>query len=370
MNELPDPRRFGGGSVTDQLTDLARRVRDADALASAGAMLKLRRAVERCLAQGDDARWRRTLEQADDAGVYRALHEALARSIDAPLEATDPVVARAFAIPIVLVAAASRPVRLPGALADIEAVRRLFEANDALGPTRNFGLSNALCSLQSLEAVSPVAIYRSARDLDAAKLQASVEPAEIAIDPNREQTHLRFIVGAGVTARDAPGFTETAANIGGWGRECAKVLTAQLAVPGLHLLVLPRPPQNLIMAPHAGRNAQLETSFNLFTSNAVRRLRAAVGEPTIILSAHEDAELRVTASSPFAPDLTQGFRWPLHPLDDIGRIERVIRELFAEIRVGDVRVAPRVLESLRASGIELYPRCDEWDALAAGRRAH
>ncbi|RPI46145.1 MAG: hypothetical protein EHM59_08245 [Betaproteobacteria bacterium] len=366
MTHLPEPRRFGGTSVTDELADLARRTTLADALSRPAALVELRRALERCLQAGDDARWRRSLAHAEDADSYRLLCEALARCIDSPLQAPGSAIVRSFAIPIVLVAAAGRPTRVPGSLSDVQAIRALFERSHALGPTRNFGLSNALCSLESLEAVSPVALFRAAHDLDPRAIGPSLPPAEIRLDPNREQTHLRFLVGAGVTSSDAPGFTETAANIAGWGREFANLLVGQLGGPGLQLLALPRPPRDLVMAPNVGRCAQLETALSLFASNAVRRLRAAVGEPVVIVSAHDNGEIRVTLSSPFAPEMVEGYRWPLHPLDDLPSIERTVCELFADMRVTDVRVMPRLLEPERASAVPLYPRCDEWDALCAG----
>jgi len=59
----------------------------------------------------------------------------------------------------------------------------------------------------------------------------------------------------------------------------------------------------------------------LFAGNAIRRIRAAVGEPTAVISAHRapDApgggELRLSLSSPFDPRDAEGFRCPLHPLD-------------------------------------------------------
>jgi hypothetical protein len=327
--------------------------------------IELRRVIEHRLQRGEAREIASLLAAADDAATYRALHEALARSIDSPLEASDGVIARSFAIPIVFVAAASRPARIVARLEDIEAIRALFARANALGPTRNFGLSNALGALEALEALSPVALYRSARDMDPASIGAALPPQDIVLAPNREQTHLRFLAGAGLTATDAPGFTETAANIGAWGRELASLLQSQLAVSGVQLLALPRPPKDLVCAPHAGRQAQLETALNLFASNAVRRLRMAVGDPVAIVSAHAGGDVRVTLSSPFAPDLVEGFAWPLHPLDDLAALETMVRDLFAAMRVGDVRIAPRLLDAERAGGVPLYPRGDEWDALCA-----
>jgi len=102
----------------------------------------------------------------------------------------------------------------------------------------------------------------------------------------------------------------------------------------------------------------------------VRRLRSAVGEPTAILSAHRNADIRITLSSPFAPELVEGFRWPMHPLDDLHAVEDTVRNLFADMRVNDVRVLPRLLPSARETGAALYPRSEEFDALCAGPLDH
>ncbi len=368
MSHLPDPRRYSGASVADELLQLARGAAAADLSAQPGVAIELSRAIGRCLEQGDGARLQRVFAAADDAATYRALHRALARSIDIPADSPHGAIARSFAIPIVFVTAASTPVRLPGRLADVEPLRELFVRSNALGPTRNFGLSNALCGLNAIEALSPIALYRSARDMDRDVIGAALPPEDIVLAPNREQTHLRFLVGAGITATDAPGFTETAANMGVWGREMASRLHAQLAVSGVQLLALPRPPKDLVSAPHAGRHAQLETALNLFASNAVRRLRLAVGDPVVIVSAHQGGEVRVTLSSPFTPDAVEGYAWPTHPLDDLAALEKMVCDLFADMGVLDVRIAPRVLEARRPNGAPLYPRCDEWEVLCAHPR--
>jgi hypothetical protein len=370
MGHLPEPRRFGGGSVTDELIALTARARQADDLARPGALHVLRTAIERCLEQDGEIRLQSALAQMPDVGSYRLLWEAMARSIDTPPLASGGVVARPFALPVVFVAAASKAARIPGQLTDIAAVQALFERSNALGPTRNFGLSNALCSLEALEGLSPLAVFRSVRSLAADAIGGALPPAELDVKAGQEQTYLRFLVGAGVSPVDAPGFAETAANIGTWGRECAKALVEQVAVPGVQLLALPRPPKDMLMAPHSGRCAQLEAAFNLFASNAVRRLRMAIGDPSIILSAHENAEIRVTLSSAFAPDMVEGFCWPLHPLDDLNAIESMVQDLFADMRLNDLRVAPKVLPADRPSGVALYPRCDEWDQLCAATTSH
>ncbi|MGH8665348.1 MAG: hypothetical protein ACREUX_13890 [Burkholderiales bacterium] len=365
MLQLPEPRRFGGGSVTDALALAAIRAAKSNALERPRHTTALRDAVAEALKQGAEARVREALRQAPDAASYRMLTDAAARAIDAA-RGESGVVARAFALPVVLVASATHELVVPGVLPDVDALRRLFERTQALGPTRNFGLSNALCALQALEALSLRSLLALTRELEPQALGRLLPPAPITVPPGDEQTHLRFVVGAGLTAPESPGFTEIAAHIGPWGVECARLIEQQLAMPGLQLAALPRPPLDLVGAPHAGRSAQLEIALNLFASNAVRRFRQAVGDPVAIVSAHEDAQIRVTLSSPFAEDLVDGFCWPLHPADDLAAVQMLILDLFADMRVPDVRVCARVLASRRDNGAPLHPSADEWDRLGAG----
>jgi hypothetical protein len=365
MVHLPEPRRFGGASVNDELAHAARRAAHADALDAPGALAALRQAVAAALARGAQQQLLDALRRAPDAASHRALAGAIARAVERADDEAG-VVARAFALPLVLVASAQRGAVIPGILGDVASLVALLERTHALGPTRSFGLSNALCAVDALEALAPQTLTALARGLDAQALQALLPPAPVRVRPGHEQTHLRFVLGAGLTAPDAPGITEAAAHIEPWGAECARLLQQQLGAPGLQILVLPRPPHDLLRAAHAGRFAQLEIAWNLFASNAVRRFRLAAGEPVAIVSAHEGGEIRVTLSSPFAEDLTEGFAWPLHPADDLAAVQASICGLLADMRVNDVRIAERVLPSLRASGAPLYPRVDEWDRLRRG----
>ena len=365
MLQLPEPRRFGGASVTDELALAASSAASANALERPRRAAALRAAVAQVLEQGGDARVHEALRQAPDAASYRMLTDALARAIDAA-HGEGGVAARAFALPVVLVASATRETVVPGVLPDVDALRALFERTRALGPTRNFGLSNALCSLQALEALSLRSLLALTRELAPQALGRLLPPAPIVVSAAGEQTHLRYVVGAALTAADSPGLTEIAAHIGPWGAECARLIQQQLVMPGLQLAALPRPPLDLVGAPHAGRSAQLEIALNLFASNAVRRFRLAVGDPVAIVSAHADAQIRVTLSSPFAEDLVEGYCWPLHPADDLAGVQGLILDLFADMRVPDLRVCERVLPSHRSNGVPLHPRVDEWDRLCAG----
>jgi hypothetical protein len=86
----------------------------------------------------------------------------------------------------------------------------------------------------------------------------------------------------------------------------------------------------------------------LFASNAIRKLRAAVGEPSAVISAHRCAaapgggELRLSVSSPFDPRQAEGFRCPLFPTDRVGDVASMLVDLLVDCRVTDVRVLPGI----------------------------
>jgi len=142
------------------------------------------------------------------------------------------------------------------------------------------------------------------------------------------------------------------------------MLAGQLAQAGAEILPLARPPADLLRATLVGRSAQLEAACNLFASNAVRRFRSASGDPVAIISAHDNSELRLTLSQPFDVQMVEGFRWPLHPLDDIAAIVASMTELLTACRIGRIEIAPRVLPACKAEAIDWFPTVQEWPQLA------
>ena len=266
----------------------------------------------------------------------------------------DEVVARVFALPLVIVTGSRQAVNLPGVIADIAEIRLLFEKHGVLGPTRNFGVGNALCSLETLERVAPSKVYAWTEAAD--NVQRELAPDAIELTEPGERVHLRFLAGAGITAAADPSFIESASNIGAWGMPLTRLLAAQLTRPGVDVLPLPRPPLDLLRARHAGRVAQLEAALNLFVSNAVRRFRAATGDPDAVISAHDNGEIRVSLSSPFDDAIAEGFQWPLHPLDDIDSIVEAVAGLLAECRVTAVTQVAQVLAAKNERGLIWFPK--------------
>ena len=305
---------------------------------------------------------RAALAAGDDAAIMSALHgnpPALARRIWRELATVidagdDGVGLRLFALPIVIVAGARKPATLPGAVPAIDRVVSLLEQHGTVGVTRNFGLGNALCSAMALEALSPAAIWRATHDPAERSVADGLPPEPIAVGSGREQVHLRFLVGAGVTPQNLPSFLESGANIGSWGMPLTRELAQQLAVPGVEILPMPRPPQPLAKAAYIGRCAQLEAALSLFLGSAVRDFRMSVGDPRAVLSSHEltggAGELRLSLSSPFDDSLLEGFCWPLHPFDDCREVADILHRALIDCRVTDVVVIGRVLPAVLEHG--------------------
>jgi hypothetical protein len=336
---LPDPRSHGAGD--HPLNGLA----DED----------LRRALHSALGDARDVDITAALKAAPSREAYAKLWQAVCDTANhVGVDCGDAaVVARVFALPLVIVTGSRRPANVPGVVPDIAAITDLFGQLGALGPTRNFGLGNALCPLETIEGVMPSEIFAWTRDAGATRRE--LPPATISIDEPGEKVHLRYLVGAGIAPAAEPSFVETASNIGVWGMPLTRALAAQLAQKDVEVLPLARPPLDLLRAGHAGRYAQLDAAFNLFVSNAVRRLRGSTGDPQVVISAHDDNDIRISMSSPFDVMPAEGFRWPLHPLDELAEVAGSISDLLAACRVHDVQCVAEILPALNARGQPWYP---------------
>jgi hypothetical protein len=349
--DVPDPRRFGEGGADHPLNGVD------DPLA-------LHHQLASLLDRGDDAEIALALRAAPTAAAYAKLWRAVCEAANhaGNVSAGAGVVARIFALPLVIITGSRRPVHLPGVVPDITAIGDLFKQHGALGPARNFGLGNALCSLDTIESVRPGEIFAWTRDAGASRRE--LPPSAIEVAEPGEHVHLRYLVGAAIAPAVEPSFVETASNIGVWGMPLTRALAAQLSQPNVEVLPLARPPLDLLRAGQAGRYAQLETAFNLFASNAVRRLRGGTGDPDAVISAHDDSDIRVSLSSPFDETTIEGFRWPLHPLDDLAGVLSAIAGMLADCRITNVRNAPSVLPALNAHGQVWFGRAG--DSVAAG----
>ena len=346
---INDPRVWRAATGASPLHELAAASLNGNTAARATFKLEL----DALLENGEDDAVQALLRDAPSTDCYRHIQQALAKLVNKP-ERGEAVIARLFAIPLVIVAGAKKQTQIPDALPDVAAVSALLEQHGVLGAGRTFGLGNALCAMETLDCLRPRLLRQWA-----AQLRTGGAPLELAgstfdLPPGREQVVLRFLVGASVVPAHVPSVTETGSNVGAWGIPLTQLLAKQLAQPGLDVLPIPRAPVALYLASDAGRAAQIELAFSLFLSNAVRQFRLAVGDPSVVLSAHRtddgSAELRVSLSSVFDESMLEGFRWPLYPPDDFIEIVNKINELINECRLNDVHALNLIATDLNARG--------------------
>src|SRR5690606_929613 len=119
------------------------------------------------------------------------------------------------------------------------------------------GLGNALVSIEALEALPPSALIEWSR----APGTHDMPPAPIALERGAEEVHVRFLLGAAIAPTHLPDIVETGANIGQWGTAALRAMAAQLAMSGVQVLPMPRPPAGLYTAAFSGRRAGIEAAF-------------------------------------------------------------------------------------------------------------
>jgi hypothetical protein len=280
-----------------------------------------------------------------------------------------------LAIPTVIVAGqegAAAAGILPGTLPEPEALAAILRDHGALGGNRNFALADALVAADAIDIGGLPELLAWQRLPDApAEAPASgatvaqrrLAPAPIPVAAGREAVSLRFLVG---TALARAGTDVLAgATVGTWGIPFTRELGRQLGRDGVPVLALPRAPQRPLPAVQQGLAAQREVSAQIFVGNALRRLRAAVGEPSAVISAHRAAgapgggELRLSLSSPFEPRDAEGFRCPLYPLDRAADVAAMLVQLLRDCRVADIRVLAGVHPDFdRMTGLRLLFKPD------------
>lgn len=312
---------------------------------------------------------------APSAAVARHLWRTLIdawRAASAP--ESDRVVATLFALPIVVVAGATSNAPEPaasaiggvvaGVLDDCERVATLLREHRVLGGNLSFALAGALVAADALDIprLPTLLAWQKLAPSDGS-VAREVRPTPMVIHPGQESVHLRFLVGTAIGGYGVNLFSDK--DGGEWITPLAQELSRQLAATGLSVLALPRPPQAPLLALQQGRAAQREIGVQLFASNAIRRFRARVGEPSAVISAHRCAaapgggELRLSLSSPFDPRQAEGFRCPLFPPDRAGDVATMLHELLHDCRVTDVRVVSGVqADKDPGTGLTLLFRAD------------
>ena len=258
--------------------------------------------------------------------------------------------ARIFAIPLVIVAGKEGDGAdgvVPGTLHNPEKFAEILREHDALRGNRNFALADSLVRADALDVARLPELLAWQRLPDTAAENAdtrlrALDPAPIPVAAGRESVHLRFLVGTALARPGADLFGDV--RVGAWGTPFTQELGRTLGAGGVAVLALPRAPQRPLAAVVAGRAAQREVSAQVFASNAIRRIRGAVGEPVAVISAHRapdvagGGELRLSLSSVFEPRDAEGFRCPLWPLDRAADVAAMLIELLHDCRVTDIRV--------------------------------
>ncbi len=282
-----------------------------------------------------------------------------------------------FALPIVIVAArdesAARGVPAPsiaGLLPDTARLAEILREHGALAGNQTFGFANALVAADAI-AVPQLSTLLAWQSLEqgADAVGRDLQPAVIAVKPGQQGVHLRFLLGTALAAGETD--VLAAGTTAGWAMPFARELARQLAAPGLAVLALPGPPQTPPSALQQGLAAQREVGAQLFASNAIRKLRAATGEPAAVISAHRAAtaagggELRLSLSSPFDTRAAEGFRCPLFATDRAGEVAAMLVDLLRDCRIADVRVLAGVhADRDPQSGMTLLFKADALDAAA------
>ncbi len=352
MNTIADPRVFADPALTPLPERGIHSIARASLAAATGddarsLEVDLQRALRRSVEGGDDlASLIANAPSVDVARqVWRHLDELLGTSdSDAGLSA------RIFAIPLVIVAGKEGDGVdgvVPGTLRDPGRLAEILREHDALRGNRNFALADSLVRVDELDVARLRELLAWQRLPDAIAGNAdtrlrTLNPAPIPVTAGRESVHLRFLVGTALARPDADLFGN--ARVGAWGTPFTQELGRALGSGGVAVLALPRAPQRPLPAVAAGRAAQREVSAQIFASNAIRRIRGAVGEPVAVISAHRAAdvagggELRLSLSSVFEPRDAEGFRCPLWPLDRAADVAAMLIELLRDCRVTDIRV--------------------------------
>lgn len=341
MSALPDPRVFPTptSAVALELTKAAEESLAAPIMQQKDSLDARIREVWAELARGGAfAELAEVFRQSPSVAVSRHWWRRLEEALRANASQAEGVATQVFALPLVIVVGAGAAAKLSGVVPEIDKIVSLLQEHGALRGNRNFALGNALVSPEKLAIGELGALLRQGVDPMALPL------APMEIEPKHESVFLRFLIGAAVAAPGADLFG--AQELGRWGMPLAQELARQLSATGVTVLVLPRAPAGLLSAAHQGRQAQREVALQLFASNAIRKMRSGVGEPTAVLSTHRvgegGGELRVSLSSPFDPRSAEGFCIPLEPLDRVADVAQTVVDLLRDCRVTDLRMLTQV----------------------------
>ena len=352
--EMSDPRTFPDAAAAPphaaQLHSLAAASLAAATGEEASALdARCRVFLRALLTPGDGVRLDQVFVAAPSAAIHRHLWRLLVQC-EREGAADGSLAVTVFALPLVIVAGVegdrSARATLPCVLDDVAALAGILREHGALAGNQNLALGNALVSVNALAPARLPELLAGRALPDAPLRPRTLDAAPIDLAGGQESVHLRFLLGTALAAAGADLLRD--ATVGTWGMPLAQALGRQMSSPGIAALVLPRAPQPLSAALQQGRAAHREVAAQVFASNAIRKLRAAVGEPTAVVSLHRAAdvdgggEVRLSLSSPFDPREAEGFRCPLHASDAVADVVTMLTDLMRDCRVDDVRVLPGI----------------------------
>jgi hypothetical protein len=360
---IPDPRLFPQCDATfaNPLIDLALLSLAAEvAVIAEKNETAIRDRMIASLVAGDVKDIEDAIARAPSLAVLRMLVRVLAFAHSEAGRSTGDtdLPTTVFAIPLVIVAANSAPILIPGALPHIDEFVALMKSNGALRGNQSFGLSNALAAASafSLEKLpSSLAWWKSPSETNTAPI--AIEKASMQLPANQESVFLRFLVGSAFAAPDVNLLTEK--DTGKWGMPFTQAFAKQLGGGT-------RPPQTPLAALYQGRAAQREVSLQLFATNAIRKFRSSVGEPEAVISAHRtDAsnplggEIRLSLSNPFDEKGAEGFSATLFATDRAQDVAVQMQDLLRECNVSSVTTLAEVFPDVDpATNMPFFFRAD------------
>jgi hypothetical protein len=351
---IPDPRVFSvyEGTPTNPLIDLSLASLAAEvAVIAEKKEAELRERMGAAIVAHEIREIEDAFDRAPSLAVLRMLARVLAQAhveagrAKAGVAGESTLPTTVFALPIVVVAANSSPIQIPGALPNVGEIVELMKANGALRGNQTFAMSNALAATHafSLEKLPNTLGWWQLEN----QSQIAVEKSSMQLPANQESVFLRFLVGTAIAGPGVDLLNEK--DTGKWGMPFTQTFAKQLGGGSLSLLAMPRPPRTPLAALYQGRVAQREVSLQLFATNAIRKFRSSVGEPEAVISAHRTAdssarsgtsggEVRLSLSNAFDEKGAEGFRAELFATDRAQDIVTTMQDLLRECNVENVTV--------------------------------
>jgi hypothetical protein len=374
--DIADPRTFPQGGAERFAPQIERAAASLGATSVAVAAEHdrvLSAELARALSTSEGEWLAELIAAAPSAAIARHLWRRLLIAWgEASAGASEGVGLTLFALPVVTIVGKSSGESgrtIDGLLRDSGRLASILREHGALAGNESFGLASALADADAIEVarLSALLAWTTLKDAGFAEALRAVRPATIAVGAGEQTAHLRFLLGAALAAPGAHLLAEQ--RVGAWGLPFAQELSRQLVVTGATVLALPRPPQAPPLALQDGRTAQREAGVQLFASNALRRLRASVGEPAAVISAHccpaapGGGELRLSLSSAFDSRQAEGFRCPLFAWERVGDVAAMLLALLQDCRVSDVHVLPAVYPDRdRSTGLTLLFKAESLPA--------